>query len=358
MAQFTSDPVRTRQRIAELDEYMARSVYGRNGFVCDSAARCRRAAADKGADFYEGQLSHVGLHYDLFDDGVPLRVLVLGMEMGRPDRTGVFRLRRGAFGRTRRLGCGSALGTRTCSVRRVRCVSHSVGLGDDRAGELLPLSNDPVPQHVMQCYALVDKRLCSAVRAGESAKGRRFQASGVPAMDRACLPHLAVTVRILEPTLVILQTKSLRSRIGSHLKHVELIDPDIPDLEYAEFAGVPTVIANFSHPAAQAPYNWGQLAPEQVRDGRRGADALGGSRVRPGVDGQRTWLPLSLPTVFVLLTLPSWVSPGPTMSVSSTPLTCSRRRSTCCSTVSWTAPSGRPPLIPRSSCATTARRGC
>ncbi len=92
MAQFTSDPVRTRQRIAELDEYMARSVYGRNGFVCDSAARCRRAAADKGADFYEGQLSHVGLHYDLFDDGVPLRVLVLGGDgdgTTGPDRGGI-----------------------------------------------------------------------------------------------------------------------------------------------------------------------------------------------------------------------------------------------------------------------------
>lgn len=256
MAQFTSDPERTRQRTAELDDYMTRSVYGSNGFVCGSSARCRTAAADKDADFYEGQLSHVGLHYDLFEDSVPLRVLVLGMEMGRPDRGISLEARRlqqdEAIGK--RFGARHAhmLGT-TTALR----AAFGQGLGDDRAGELLPLSNDPVPQHVMQCYALVNKRLCSAVRPVESANGRRFQAAPVPAMDRACLPHLAATVRILEPTLVILQSKALRKLITPHLKGVERIDPSNEQLEYAEFAGVATAIANFSHPAAHAPYNWG-----------------------------------------------------------------------------------------------------
>ncbi|WP_350246510.1 hypothetical protein RBB84_19275 [Rhodococcus sp. D-6] len=256
MAQFTSDPVRTRQRIAELDEYMSRSVFGAGGFVCRSSASCGSAAAKKAADFYEGQLSHVGLHYDLFEDGVPLRVLVLGMEMGRPDRHISLE--------TRRLQQDEAIGMRfgarhahmlgTTSALRA---AFGRGLGDDRAGELLPLANHPVPQHVMQCYALVNKRLCSAVRPVDSAKGRRFQAAQVPAMDRACLPHLAATIRILEPTMVILQSKALRSLIAPHLKHVERIDPANEQLEYAEFAGVATAIANFSHPAAHAPYNWG-----------------------------------------------------------------------------------------------------
>ncbi|WP_198035697.1 hypothetical protein [Rhodococcus sp. BH4] len=65
---------------------MTRSVYGAAGFVCRSAAGCSSAAAKRNAAVYEGQLSHVGLHYDMFEDGKPLRVLVLGMEMGRPDR--------------------------------------------------------------------------------------------------------------------------------------------------------------------------------------------------------------------------------------------------------------------------------
>ncbi|MBX4170944.1 hypothetical protein HBA53_23795 (plasmid) [Rhodococcus pyridinivorans] len=256
MVQFSSDPERTRQRIADLDEYMTRSVYGTDGFVCRSATSCSSAAATKGADFYEGQLSHVGLHYDMFEDGSPLRVLVLGLEMGRPDRHVSLEARRLQQDEAIRMKFGTRhahmLGT-TSALR----VAFGRPLGADRAGELLSLSNDPVPQHVMQCYALVNKRLCSAVRPVDSAKGRRFQAAGVPSMDRACLPHLAATVRILEPTLVILQSTTLRSLIKPHLAHVERIASQNEQLEYAQFAGVPTTIASFSHPAAHAPKNWG-----------------------------------------------------------------------------------------------------
>ena len=257
MVQFTSDPVRTQQRIAELDEYMTRSVYGAAaGFVCRSAVGCGNAAAKRAADVYEGQLSHVGLHYDMFEDGKPLRVLVLGMEMGRPDRHISLEERRlqqdEAIGERFMKRHAHMLGT-TSALRG----AFGRGLGDDRAGELLPIANDPLPQHVMQCYALVNKRLCSAVRPVQSDKGRKFQAEKVPAMDRACLPHLAATVRILEPTLVILQSKNLRSLIKPHLEHVERIDEANERLEYAEFAGVSTVIASFSHPAAHSPLNWG-----------------------------------------------------------------------------------------------------
>ncbi|MFD8101083.1 hypothetical protein ACFV24_16205 [Nocardia fluminea] len=235
---------------------MTNSVDGPNGFVCVSSAICGGAAARRGADFYEGQLSHVGLHYDLYEEGVPLRILVLGMEMGRPDRHISLEARRLQQDDAIRMNFAARhahmLGT-TSALR----AAFGRGLGADRAGELLPLTNEPVPQHVMQCYALVNKRLCSAVVPSDSARGRKFQAASVPVMDRSCLPHLGATVRILEPTLVILQSKSLRRLIKPYLKHSEPIAPSSEYLEYAEFAGVPTVIANFSHPAAYFPYNWG-----------------------------------------------------------------------------------------------------
>lgn len=234
---------------------MTASVYGSDGFVCASTAACSAAAARKNADFYEGQLSHVGLHYDMFEDGRPLRVLVLGMEMGRPDRHISLETRRrqqdDAIGMRFAARHAHMLGT-TTALR----AAFGRGLGDDRPGELMELTNSE-PQHVMQCYALVNKRLCSAVRSADTAKGRRFQAAAVPAMDRACLPHLAATVRILEPNLLILQSKALRSLIAPHLRNVERIDPAVEGLEYAEFGDTDTVIANFSHPAAHFPYNWG-----------------------------------------------------------------------------------------------------
>lgn len=256
MTQFTSDPERTRERIAELDEYMTRSVYGANGFVCASGIACASAANSRGADFYEGQLSHVGLHYDLFENGAPLRVLVLGLETGRADRHVSLEARRQQQDTAISLEFGSRhahmLGT-TSALR----AAFGRGLGNDRTGELLPLTNAPLPQHVMQCYALVNKRLCSAVKPVDSGNSRKFKAMGVPAMDRACLPHLAATIRIMEPNLVILQSTSLRKLISPHLRQAERIDPTNEHLEYAEFAGVDTAIASFSHPAAHAPQNWG-----------------------------------------------------------------------------------------------------
>lgn len=72
-------------------------------------------------------------------------------------------------------------------------------------------------------------------------------------IDRACLLHLAATVRILEPTLVILQSKALRNLTALHRRQVERRDPANDHLEYAEFAGVATVIASFSNLAGHAP---------------------------------------------------------------------------------------------------------
>ncbi|MET7773013.1 hypothetical protein [Nocardia sp. NPDC005366] len=185
-----------------------------------------------------------------------MRVLALGMEIGRPDRHISLKARRlqqdEAIEKSFRERHAHMLGT-TTALR----VAFGCGRGDDQRGERLPLTNHPVPQHVMQCYALVNKRLCSAVKPAEAASGRRFSAAGVPAMDRACLPHLAATIRILEPNLVILQSKPLRKLIARHLMHIERIDPANERLEFAEFAGVGTVIASFSHPAAHAPDNWG-----------------------------------------------------------------------------------------------------
>lgn len=256
MAQFTSDPDRTRERIAELDEYMTHSVYGAHGFVCASRTACSTAATSRGSDFREGQLSHVGLHYDLFENGTPLRVLVLGLETGRPDQHVSLEARRQQQNSVINLAFrdrhSHMLGT-TSALR----AAFGRELGDDRPGEFLPIANLSSPEHVMQCYALVNKRLCSAVKPVGQQNNRRFKATAVPAMDQACLPHLAATIRILEPTLVVLQSTSLRKLITPHLKHADRIDPANERLEYAEFAGVPTTIASFSHPAAHHPQNWG-----------------------------------------------------------------------------------------------------
>ena len=60
--------------------------------MCSNLAGCRRSALfgrdDRRRDeveFAAGQLPHVGHSYDLTENGVALRVLIIAMETGRPD---------------------------------------------------------------------------------------------------------------------------------------------------------------------------------------------------------------------------------------------------------------------------------
>jgi len=94
MPLFDCDSATTLARIDMLREYMDNHVFGVDGFVCSSDDSCRRSVM-LGTDgtlrndrrFSEGQLSHVGHHYDLTSDGTPLRILVIAMETGRDEMT-------------------------------------------------------------------------------------------------------------------------------------------------------------------------------------------------------------------------------------------------------------------------------
>jgi hypothetical protein len=45
MRSFRSDPVKTLERFAELDDYMTRQAYGRCGFVCESGTQLRKGSS-------------------------------------------------------------------------------------------------------------------------------------------------------------------------------------------------------------------------------------------------------------------------------------------------------------------------
>jgi hypothetical protein len=134
--------------------------------------------------------------------------------------------------------------------------------GDDRPGEFLRLKNEPNLQHIFECFALVNKRLCSAV-VKAALDGRKNRAANVLTMDRACLPHLEATIRILEPNIIVLQSVQLRKLIGPRLENVRYIKRHLDALEYAEFSGVETLVASFSHPAAYGPLNWGNSSEDR-----------------------------------------------------------------------------------------------
>jgi hypothetical protein len=191
-----SEPERTRLRIAELGQYMSSHVLGDDGFCCGREPVCRASALRReGTSFWRGQLSHVGHHYDMVENDKPWRVLVLGMETGRERELVTLAERRleqqpviSGDPRSRKPHMkGTASALRLAFGRTP---------GPDRRGELLDLANTPKRVHVMDAYALVNVRLCSAVATGTTSS------RGTPVMTENCLPHLAATVRILEPTPV------------------------------------------------------------------------------------------------------------------------------------------------------------
>jgi hypothetical protein len=81
-ARLHADIAATGRRLEALHDYMDEEVLGPRGFCCASFAACRDSTRDDDR-FFEGQLSHLGRHYDLLLDGRPLRVVIVGQENGR-----------------------------------------------------------------------------------------------------------------------------------------------------------------------------------------------------------------------------------------------------------------------------------
>jgi hypothetical protein len=256
-----SEPEQTRSRIAELAQYMSSQVLGDDGFCCGRESACRASALlRQGTSFWRGQLSHVGQHYDLVENGKPWRVLVLGMETGRERELVTLAERRLE---QQPVISGDPRGRKPHMKGTASALRLAFGRtpGPDRRGELLELANSPESVHVMDAYALVNMRLCSAVATGTTSS------RGTPVMTTNCLPHLAATVRILEPTLCILQSGPARTGIDSLVTQVR---PQGSNLEHVHLAGVPVYLASFVHPHQQgrnSPQNWGRSFSTPYLDG-------------------------------------------------------------------------------------------
>jgi hypothetical protein len=254
-----SEPARTQQRIADLEEYMGLNVTGADGFCCSHESSCRASALinrstgkqKPNVSFWRGQLSHVGHHYDVSENGNPWRVLILGMETGRA--------RENVSLTDRRLEQQPVIRSEPRSRKpHMKGTASALRLafgrtpGADRIGEMLNFANLNHPVHMMDAYALANVRLCSAVTTGTNSS------KGTPMMTQNCSSHLEATVRILEPILIILQSGPAREQLGKVLSEVQRI---APHLEYVTIAGVAAYVASFTHPHQQgnnSVNNWGR----------------------------------------------------------------------------------------------------
>jgi hypothetical protein len=195
------DLAESMRRQVELAAYMDRHVLGPDGFCCSSATRCLDSAMaqEDPIDFGAGQLSHLRKFYDIEEDSVPLRILVIAMETGRPDNGVTLPMRRlqvlDSAARAPRSRNQHMVGV-THALRTV----HGRPIGDDPEGESLDFGDNHNRVHMFDAYAMANVRLGTSVKAGTT------NSRPTSVMTKNCVRHLRETVRILQPTVCVVQS--------------------------------------------------------------------------------------------------------------------------------------------------------
>jgi hypothetical protein len=263
---ISADPGATALRLHRLRRYMDGNVLGPQGFCCSSFAECK-ASIRRDDVFTEGQLSHVGHHYDLTLDGKPLRIVVVGQEYGvyyaegSEERASVsidqrYEIIVGGSGWRSRYYADRHRRPRNPHMRGTTSALRIIfgkGLGADREGEFVD-TIEGERFHIFDAFALVNVLLCSAHRPGTS-EGRSS-----PTMQRNCLRHFSSTLEILEPSLVVLQGKNLQQWTSSVFQRTQRLSPY---LAVGQIAGMKILLCEFSHPSAHGPLRWGDSLSAQ-----------------------------------------------------------------------------------------------
>ena len=242
-----SDPQKTQERIARLDEYIREDLLSDGKFICCSFEQCR--ASRSGFPFFEGQMSHVGKHYDLDVDERPMRIVIVGQECGhgpncidRSTRSSIIVEGSGVGGFNKRNPHMKG----TTSILRLLLKRE---VGDDSEGEAL------VDGHIFDGFALINFLLCTALT-----KPRRKEAFGgdkgnsSPTMRQNCARHFLRTLEILEPTVIVTQGIGIRrwleDTLGWKRKDARA--------ETIEVGGNQVYLLTFAHPSAGGRYGfWG-----------------------------------------------------------------------------------------------------
>jgi hypothetical protein len=250
----------TDVRIDALRAYMHANVLSPAGFCCTSYQACQDSIRE-GDRFFEGQLSHVGHHYDLQLDQAPLRVVVVGQEYavrspGRDSRQGEvtlderYEMIHDSSGLSRRYYTDGAHPARNPHMRGTTSALRVIfgkELGGDWDEEFIEVPEDE-RFHIFDAFALINVLLCSAGPEGSSV-GRSTKV-----MRSNCVRHFAASMQILEPTIMVLQGHGVQrwiaSVLGSMVEHT-------PWLSEARVAGNRTLVCRFSHPSARPPLRWG-----------------------------------------------------------------------------------------------------
>lgn len=168
------------------------------------------AQSSRAATFTRAR-THVGAHYDLTEDGVDWRVMVIGMETGRGDEHVSIAERTADQNRA----ISMTFNQRHAHMRGTTSVLRTAfgrEYGADRAGELPDLRNQGEVVHLMNAYALVNLRLCSAT------KGTGYRSAASSILSSNCFPIWCGRSRYLSR-----RCASCKARVSTVISHVGLL---------------------------------------------------------------------------------------------------------------------------------------
>jgi len=95
--------------------------------------------------------------------------------------------------------------------------------------------------------------VCSAIDGGQGEVGSK-RGKSTTTMQNNCARHFLEVMRILEPTVVGAQGRSVRHWMRNV---VELLSALSPSLERVTLAGRECLLASFAHPSVPSQANWG-----------------------------------------------------------------------------------------------------
>ena len=122
-----------------------------------------------------------------------------------------------------------------------------IPLGTDHESEFIMIDGKRV--HIFDAFALVNYLLCSAVATDGGKRGMATRT-----MKRNCRGHFREVMRVLEPSLVVVQGKTFWVSIREAFDRVS---QETEHVFRARLGTAETLVAVFTHPSAHFPYNWG-----------------------------------------------------------------------------------------------------
>lgn len=250
---FATDPSATGARRSALAAYYEQEVLDHErDFVCSSFDGCRTSAARSRSAYNEGQLPHVGEHYDATIDGHPSRVMIVPMETWAPDYR---RQPMASFTAAVHRHAANPRG-RNPHMRGVMfALQLTFGLpaSTARADEYLSTPDGPV--HLYDTYVHHNATLCAALKTDATGKPTTKSAQ-TSIMRRNCFRHLATAIEILEPTLVIAQGAT----VGNALVRTFSIEQwHTETVARCTVRGHRFTWVKLPHPSAHPPQRWASL---------------------------------------------------------------------------------------------------